>query len=429
MTMDRRHLVKLASAAAASLWLPSGAFGKPSWNSNPFALGVASGAPRHDGVVLWTRLMPSFGHVLADGDIAVQWEVAHDDQFKRGVISGRSIALAQLGHSVHVEVPGLAPDRWYFYRFMSGEAVSVTGRTRTFPTPGAAVSRLRLGYASCQHWEHGYFAAHRHMRDEDLDLVLFLGDYIYEHAAPSTAVRKGGRDWVLTLEDYRDRYALYKSDPDLQAMHASCPWLVVWDDHEVQNDYAGATPGDKGPVVADFAARRFAAYQAYYEHMPLRSSVLTQGLAGLASGAEMRIYGSAPYGNLAHLIWLDDRQYRDAQACTKGGQRGSSHVNPAQCSAWNDSRRSLLGAVQERWVDQTFGQSKAQWNVLAQQTAFGQRDFKRGPEQSLSNDGWDGYASARNRLLQSVQGHRVSNLVVLGGDVHANWVGLSLIHI
>ena len=421
--LDRRQLVQLASVVSASVWLPRSAWSQTRWSSNPFALGVASGSPSHDSVVLWTRLVQPDRQPLLTPDVAVQWEVAHDDQFRHPVASGQSVALAQLGHCVHVEVPNLAPDRWYFYRFLSGDALSATGRTRTFPAPGATVSRLRLSYASCQHWEHGYFAAHRHMRDEHLDLVMFLGDYIYEYAAPGSAVRPGGRNWLVTLDDYRSRYALYKSDLDLQAMHAACPWLVVWDDHEVQNDYAGATPGDKGPTVASFAARRAAAYQAFYEHMPLRASVLTRGLGGLATGAEMRIYGSATYGKLAHLMWLDDRQYRDAQVCTKDGKRGSSAVNPAQCSTWNDAQRSLLGEAQEQWVDLAFSRSQAQWNVLAQQTAFGQRDSRSGAGQSLSNDGWDGYATARHRLLQSVQRYQLPGLVVLGGDIHANWVG------
>lgn len=423
MPWNRRQLLQRASACAGTLWLRRSAWSQQRWASNPFALGVASGSPSDDSVVLWTRLVQSGGRPLAVADTTVQWELAHDDQFRRRVASGQSTALAQLGHAVHVEVPNLEPDRWYFYRFMSGDAVSATGRTRTFPAPGAVVSKLRLSYASCQHWEHGYFAAHRHMRDEQLDVVMFLGDYIYEYGAPAKPVRRGGTDWVLTLDDYRARYALYKSDPDLQAMHAACPWLVVWDDHEVQNDYAGTTPGATGPVVANFAARRAAAYQAYYEHMPLRSSVLTQALGGLASGAELRIYGSVPYGNLATLYWLDDRQYRDPQACTKDGKRGASTVDPARCPDWNDSGRTLLGSAQEQWADQAFGRSRTSWNVVGQQTTLGRRDFKWGPGQSLSNDGWDGYSPARSRFIQSMTRHRLANPVVLGGDVHSNWVG------
>lgn len=421
--LDRRQLMQLASVVSAGVWLPRSAWSQTRWSSNPFALGVASGSPSHESVVLWTRLVADGLRALVADDITVRWEVSHDEKFRQIAVVGQSIALAQLGHSVHVEVPRLEPDRWYYYRFMVGDAVSPTGRTRTFPAPDAGVSKLRLSYASCQHWEHGYFAAHRHMRDEHLDVVLFLGDYIYEYAAPSKAVRPGGIHWLLTLDDYRSRYALYKSDPDLQAMHSACPWLVTWDDHEVQNDYAGLSPGDKGPSVASFAARRAAAYQAFYEHMPLRASVMTQALEGLGTGAEMRIYGSVPYGRLANLVLLDGRQYRDAQICTKDGLRGSSTYNPALCAAASDPQRTLLGVAQEQWLDQTFSRSSAQWNVVAQQTVFGQRDFKRGAGYSFGNDGWDGYAPARNRLIASMLRHRLANPVILGGDVHANWVG------
>jgi alkaline phosphatase D len=206
-------------------------------------------------------------------------------------------------------------------------------------------------------------------------------------------------------------------------MHLACPWLMTWDDHEVQNDYAGITPGDRGPAGVDFAARRAAAYQAYYEHMPLRAQVLTRALTGLATAAEMRLYGSVPFGNLATLYLLDDRQYRDPQACSKGGATGSSMVNPQDCAIWNDPRRTLLGAQQERWLEQSLAGSKAQWNVLGQQTVFGQRDLKTGLGQALSSDGWDGYPAARTRLTDALQRHAVSNPVILGGDVHANWVG------
>jgi alkaline phosphatase D len=420
--MDRRHLLGLASAVAGSLWLPRSAWSQVRFNSDPFALGIASGSPTHDSVVLWTRLVQPQGG-LPQQDLTVRWEMAHDAQFKKIAASGQATAVAALAHSVHVEVPVLAPDRWYYYRFMAGDAVSATGRTRTFPAPGAAVNRLRLGYASCQHWEHGYYGAHRHMQDEQLDALMFLGDYIYEYTGSSRGVRRVNAGVCVTLDEYRARYSLYKSDLHLQGMHLACPWLMTWDDHEVQNDYAGLAQGFPGGEGVDFAARRAAAYQAFYEHMPLRASVLTQALAGLAQGAEMRVYGSVPYGNLATLYLLDDRQYRDPQACTKDGRWGSSTVNPDTCAIWNEPRRTLLGAQQGQWLDQSFAKDKAQWNVLGQQTVFGQRDFKSGPGLALSNDGWDGYTAARTRLTDSMQRTRLANPVILGGDVHSNWVG------
>jgi len=429
--VDRRQLLLLASSAASTLWVPRSAWSQPRLASNPFTLGVASGSPSHESVVLWTRLelasLPG-GTSTGPDAVTVRWEIAHDLQFRRIVQSGQTRATATLGHSVHVEAVGLEPDHWYHYRFMVADAVSPVGRTRTFPAPGVDVARLRLGYASCQRWEHGYYSAWRHMQDEHLDAVMFLGDYIYEYPGALQAVRSVTGGWVTTLDDYRARYALHKSDADLQAMHAACPWLVTWDDHEVQNDYAGATAGDSGLwPVADFAARRAAAYQAYYENMPLRASVLNRALGGVVSAAHfaagMRIYGRVPYGQLATLYLLDNRQYRDAQACSPGGKLGGGAVNPARCDAWNASERTLLGSVQEQWVDRAFSEGSRGWNVVGQQTVFGQRDFKPGPGQSLSNDGWDGYGPARARFVGSMQRHQLANPVLLGGDVHANWVG------
>ena len=206
-------------------------------------------------------------------------------------------------------------------------------------------------------------------------------------------------------------------------MHAACPWLVTWDDHEVQNDYAGVTQGSSGPRVWSFTDRRAAAYQAFYEHMPVRASALTRAIEGLASGAEMRLYSKVRFGNLAHVVLLDDRQYRDAQVCTKGGKPGSSELDPATCAAWEDPERTLLGAAQERWLDAAFGEQQATWTIVAQQSLFGERDFRRGPGRTLWNDGWDGYSAARKRLSDSLQRHKVANAVMLGGDVHENWVG------
>jgi len=424
--LDRRHLLRLAVASASSLWLPRRAWSQSRWDSNPFTLGVASGSPGHDSVVLWTRLVAPRLDGAAPAPVTLRWEVAHDEAFTRIVQHGQTQALAELAYAAHVEVAGLEPDRWYFYRFMAGDALSPVGRTRTFPHPLAVVARLRLAYASCQRWEHGYYSAWRHLRAENPDAVLFLGDYIYEYPGALHAVRPVTGGWVTTLEDYRQRYALHRSDPDLRAMHAACPWLVTWDDHEVQNDYAGMHEGSGTPLlgtVADFPARRAAAYQAWYEHMPVRASVLTQGLEGLARGAELRIYQQVPYGRLATLYLLDGRQYRDRQPCLKDGRPGGRLVDPARCPDWNDPQRTYLGHQQEQWLDGALAKSAGQWNVIGQQTLFGPRDAQPGPGQRLWNDGWDGYAAARTRLTDSLRRHAVVNPVLLGGDVHENWVG------
>ena len=405
------------------MWLPRSAWSQSRFRSDPFALGVASGSPTHDSIVLWTRLAPDAISRAGPATITVRWELADDLAFTRIVRKGQATADAALAYAVHVEVGGLDPDRWYFYRFMTGDAQSPAGRTRTFPAPDAVASSLRVAYASCQRWEHGFFSAYKHMRSDDPDVVLFLGDYIYEYPNAKNAVRMPTGGYVRSLDEFRARYALHKSDPDLRAMHTACPWLVVWDDHEVQNDYAGAVSGSSGTPPAEFAALRTAAYQAYYEHMPLRASSLTRALAGLADGAEVRIYSTARFGKLASFYLLDDRQYRAPHACTKDGKSGASTVDPAQCTVWNDPSRSLLGAAQERWLDDAFARGSGGWNILGQQTLFGQRDFRSGPVQSFWNDGWDGYPAARARLLASIRRNKLANPVLFGGDLHQNWVG------
>ncbi|HET8745768.1 MAG TPA: alkaline phosphatase D family protein [Ramlibacter sp.] len=420
MSPERRRLLQLAAAAAGTLWLPRSAWSQPRLPEQPFALGVASGSPTATSVVLWTRLA---GTELPRGPVTLRWEVAEDEGFARIVQSGQAQALPELAHSVHVEVQGLAPDRWYSYRFMTGPWVSPVGRTRTFPADDAPVERLRIAYASCQRWEHGWFGAYRQMRADAPDAVVFLGDYIYEYPTAVNAVRTPIGGWVLSLDDYRARYALYRSDPDLQAMHHACPWLYTWDDHEVQNDYAGRQSGSSGPQVPDFARRRAGAYQAWYEHTPVRASVLARALQGLASGEALRICGRQRFGRLATLLLLDTRQYRSPQACTAGGRTGSSVFNPLQCAAWADPSRSMLGAEQEAWLASELARGGAAWTVVGQSTLFGQRDFAPGPGRLLWNDGWDGYPAARRRLVEALQQSGAANPVLLGGDVHENWVG------
>jgi alkaline phosphatase D len=429
-----RHAA-MAGAAASTLWLPRSAWSQARISSNPFTLGIASGSPSADGMVLWTRLAPSGflgANSLGADNVTVHWELAHDEGFTRMAARGQAQALAALAHSVHVEVSGLEAGRAYFYRFMVGDYTSPLGRTRTLPAQDAPAGRFRIAYASCQRWEHGYYSAYRHMLADQPDLVLFLGDYIYEYPRAANQVRvpnatsNGG--WTLTLDDYRSRYALHKSDPDLQAMHAACPWAITWDDHEVQNDYAGLGAGDGGPELADFASRRAAAYQAFYEHMPLRASALARALTGLTQqpAAELRIYGQLSLGALGNVYLLDPRQYKDPPVCTKAGDGKTGSVNPAQCPAWDDPVRSFLGAAQERWLAQALAQnaSNSGWQIIGQSTRFGMRDSRpSGTVQSFGNDNWDGYAAARMRLTDALQKSGSKNNIMLGGDVHENWVG------
>ncbi len=422
--MDRRHLLQIGVACAALLNLPRTGWGQQSWSVYPFSMGVASGSPTSDAIVLWTRLDPTALDAagLASKAVNVIWEIAHDERFTQIAARGTVQATPALGHSVHAEVAGLEPGRGYFYRFIAASAVSTTGKTRTFPAADASVDRLRLAYASCQQWGNGYYSAYRHMLAEELDFVLFLGDYIYEYPASRPKdIRPTTGGWINTLEGYRSRYALHKSDPDLQAIHAAFPWIVTWDDHEVQNDYAGTQAGNSGKPVADFMARRHAAYQAFYEHMPVRRAHFEQLIGG--NGENARVFSSVPYGRLATIYTLDDRQFRDPQACTPGGRTGGGRLDPATCAIWNQPQRTMLGEEQEGWLKREFEKSTGLWNIIGQQTIFGSRNFDVNGGQRYWNDGWDGYPAARQRLIDSMIQTRLSNPVMLGGDLHENWVG------
>lgn len=389
--------------------------GRPARTKHPFTLGIASGYPRPTGVVLWTRLAPAPllpGGGMSPEVVSVQWEVASDERMSRVVQRGTVAATPAWAHAVHVEVQGLEPGRWYWYRFRTGSATSPIGRTRTAPAADTVPDRLRFAFASCQHYEQGYYVAYRHMRADDLDLIVFLGDYVYESSWGRDPVRKHGAPEPHTLEDYRIRHALYKTDPDLQAAHATCPWIVTWDDHEVSNDYAD----DRGEALNGrewFLARRAAAYQAYYEHMPLPRQMVP-------FGPHMRLCHRVTYGGLAQFHLLDDRQYRSHQACTPPGRGGSAAVE--DCAERLDPTRSILGADQERWLETGLDRSRARWNVLAQQTLMAQRDLKSGPGQQFWTDGWDGYPMARRRLLDYLGQRKPANPVVIGGDVHSFWV-------
>lgn len=434
--MHRRALLRLAAAAAATTSLPRWAWSATLSQRDLFPLGVASGSPSPDGFVLWTRLIdgPVPGTVPVDtprvplpDTVTVRWEIAEDEGFRRPVRRGESHALAVLGHTVHVEVTGLRPDRWYFYRFMHGDAVTQTARTRTAPAQATTPGKTRFAFASCQRWEHGHYGAYRHMVDEDLDLVVFLGDYIYEYATPKTPPSQAfARTHTLpvatTLEDFRDRYALHRSDPHLQAAHRACPWLVTWDDHEVENDYAGL--GGTGESAV-FLGRRNAGHQAFYENMPLRASALTHGLAGLGTHDAVRVHARQPWGRLLSFHVLDTRQYRDLQACRVPGEKSPGALTPAQCNALIDPARSMLGADQERWLGQGLAQdagSEARWSVLAQQTMFSPRNYDKPPGERYGTDTWDGYPASRQRLLDAVRAAGPRNTVFVGGDIHQNYV-------
>ena len=405
---DRRSFLRALAAATVSPALPACAQGVPRFARDPFALGVASGYPHPSGMVLWTRLVGALDPVA----YPVRWEIASDEAMRQVVASGGAIAEPAWGHAVHVEPKGLEPDRWYWYRFMAGDAATSAARTRTAPRLDASVERLRFAFASCQQYEQGYFAAHRQIAADAPDLVAFLGDYIYESSWGRDRVRAHEAPEPYTLEAYRQRYVLYKSDPDLQASHAACPWIVTWDDHEVDNDYADDRPED-GMEKDQFLLRRAAAYQAYYEHMPLPERMRPKG-------PDMRIHTQLGWGQLSRFFVLDDRQYRSWQACPRPKRTGGSNtVDTEQCEPLFNPNRSMLGRAQERWLEGALSESRSRWNVMAQQTTMAQFDQKPGPGRRAWTDGWDGYPASRQRLLEHLVKERVANPVVLGGDVHS----------
>ena len=407
--MSRRNFISMGGVGAAALTfggvrslLPV-ATGSDRFRSYPFTLGVASGDPEPGGVVLWTRLAPDplEGGGMRPHPVTVRWEVAEDERWRRVVARGEEVARPAEGHSVHVEVQGLRPGREYFYRFIAGKEESPTGRTRTAPAPGSDAA-VRFAFASCQHYEHGHYTAYKHLAAEDLDLVLHLGDYIYEfgpreYKAASGVARTYAAEEPTTLHGYRDRYAQHKLDPHLQAAHHAFPWVVTWDDHEVKDNYAGATCGQADPAA--FRARRAAAYQAYWEHMPLRRR-------SRPGRSEMRIYRQIEYGRQVRFNVLDTRQYRADQ-------------QPAHTRGWGSAERSALGDAQERWLVDSLRSSGARWNVVAQQIFFARRDSMPGIARDVQPDAWDGYPAARARLTRAMR--EATNPVVLSGDVHSNW--------
>jgi len=411
--IDRRafvgDLVRLAALAAVvpNDWRVSF---RPRFAGDPFLLGIASGDPLPNGVTIWTRLAPiplAPAGGMEGQRSAVRWEVADDDKFTKIVQRGTATATPELAHSVHVNIDRLAPDRWYFYRFIAGDAVSELGRTRTAPAAGVTTP-LRFAVASCQHYEQGLYTAYQHMAAEDLDLVAHLGDYIYENAATAGRIRTHSNGLLMQLDDYRQRYAQYKTDGYLRAAHAARPWVITWDDHEVSNNYAGLIAQDVSLTADVMRARRAAAYQAWWEHMPTRVSQ-TRDWSNLS------ITRSIEWGSVARFWVLDTRQFRSDQACDDG-----TKVVP--CGDWADPSRTMMGSAQEKWLSDGLGKSGARWQVLANQVMLAPFDSMPGDGARVSMDQWSGYPVARDRLLGTIAAKAPNKTVVITGDIHSNWV-------
>ncbi|MBO0828296.1 MAG: alkaline phosphatase D family protein [Streptosporangiales bacterium] len=421
--LTRRRLLAAAAGSAAALAF---ALDRPtradaevtggSFSSDPFRLGVASGDPLETGVVIWTRLAPRpfepFGGVPPDSAVSVDWQVATDENFTAVVRSGTATAHPEYAFTVHVDVRGLLPATEYFYRFRAGGQVSPVGRTRTTPVPSTTNMSLSFAFASCSSFNAGYFDATGHMADEDVDVIFFLGDYIYEYPLtvegslrvdppdmPSDFSTETG-----SLSRYRLQYAAHKSEPELIRAHQVAPWIVTWDDHEVVDGYAYVDPAD--PANADFLVRRANAYRAYWEHMPLRAPQAPVG-------PDARLYRSLDYGKLARFHMLDDRQYRRPHLTAT-----SIPDSPERRS----TDRTMLGDEQEAWFLRSLTTSTARWNLVPQGVLMSMFDIDDTANRLFSAGGWDAYQASQQRVLDTVADNDVSNFVVFTGDVHRNYV-------
>jgi alkaline phosphatase D len=378
------------------------------WTESPFTLGVASGSPSSDSVVIWTKLHFISGQSIPDTPVTIKWQMSKDIRFNQIVQEGFFTALPEEGHSVHVEVTKLESATQYYYRFLCSSHISSTGVTRTLPNPYSLEQRFNFALASCQNYEKGFFSAYKQLIALNPQLVLFVGDYIYENKPKEGEIRKhtGYRD-CKTLVEYRQRYAQYRSDPLLQEAHRIAPWVCVWDDHEVSNDYAGYRDVDES---VDFAKRRAAAYQAYWEYMPLPYRLKPKG-------ASMQLYSVLDWGRLARFYLLDTRQYRTAPVCVDEKRKGSSFVSKNGCPEMFDEERSMLGAKQEIWLEDMLQNSRARWNFITQTTNVASLGAVF---DSYWTDGWEGYPKARERLLKTLAEKKPKNPIVLGGDIHMN---------
>lgn len=434
--LNRRTLIRsgLGAGVMASAWplhaaWPRNVDANPRLPDYPFTLGVASGDPAPDGFVIWTRLAPRPAeqhYGMARAPVIVGWEIAADEAFTTILTKGEALASPELAHSVHVELTGLAPDRVYFYRFHIAGHTSTTGRSRTLPMPGAHVDRLRFAVAGCQHYEHGYYTAWQNIAREPVDFVFHYGDYIYEtnekgadtltiQDHPFPRARRHNNDEPYSLDDYRQRYAQYKTDPHLQAAHAAAPFWLSFDDHEVDNDWADKWDQDGTPPEV-FLFRRAAAFQAYYEHMPLRRSAMPDG-------THMQMFRGAQYGDLMNAFILDTRQYRSDQigedARLPGGEKLSRMVPEAASPS-----RTIMGAPQEAWLFNGLSRSSTRWNLIAHQVMLMHLTMRgKDGSKGYNMDRWSGYLDSRRRLLNHIDKACPGNVVTVSGDAHRHYAG------
>jgi alkaline phosphatase D len=457
-SISRRELLRGAAGAALLGGAPGFVHALGDLQAGSlFTLGVASGDPTAHSVVLWTRIAPEplSGGGLGKRKVPVEIEVALDPGFIHVIRSGRRLARPEFGHIINVLVGGLPPDTWLYYRFRALGQVSRTGITRTFPRAMDSADQVRFAVVSCQNYNQGFYTAYADIVEQNVDFVVHTGDYIYEGGPPDIEIapdRSHDGSEIFSVEDYRNRYAQYRLDPDLQRAHAAVPFLVTWDDHEVENNYAGLND-ENGSEPEEFARRRRDAYRVYRESMPLRPANRAQ------RPDELRIYRSLPFGDLADIHLLDTRQYRTDQPAGDNFGSADDLLTPVEQATLEavfgetlfdrdgllNDRATLLGAKQEAWLARQLRQSDAQWNILAQQImvmrwnlaetgrlsarlgAFPQmlpqpvQDALGRLDTLFNVDAWDGYRAARERLFTLIDRANPSNPVVLTGDIHSSW--------
>ena len=430
--MDRRSFLKTAAATGVVAGIASSpaawALAEP-----PFRWGVASGDPLADRVILWTRCDPR------PGTSKVTWEIGTDPKLRRVLRRGTVTTSAATDHTVKVDVTGLRPSTTYWYRFTVSGKASPIGRTKTAPGATQVLDRIRIGLVSCSNWTGGYFSAYRHLANQpDIDLILHVGDYIYEYGngadlyGPGPAIGRAHDPGVemVTLDHYRRRHAQYKTDPDLRLLHQRLPFVVTWDDHESANDaWQGGAENhgdDDYQPEGDWQARRGAALKAYFEWMPVRP----------VSAGSTQLYRSFSYGSLADLIVLDLRQDRDEQV-----------VFPAEVDRVDDPDRTITGRAQLDWVKSQLASSQARWKLVgnpvmitpvvfpplpdvvgglpAGQVRQALADLLDGtlPEAGLpyNVDQWDGYTADRRELLQHIVDEGIDGVAFCTGDIHSTW--------
>ncbi|WP_426705619.1 alkaline phosphatase D family protein [Corynebacterium auriscanis] len=422
----------LTAAGAVAVSAQTGAAAVAPARHAVFQHGVASGDPLPNGVLLWTRVTSRPNDYAGRGrgvKTKLKWEVSPNRDFKTIATSGTVFATPATDMTVKPDATGLQPATSYYYRFIVVDGpyrgqISPIGRTRTAPAAGANISELRFALFSCANWEAGYFNAYRDMaKRTDLDFALHVGDYIYEYKRGEYNGKRGAvrghlpANEIVTLQDYRERYAQYRTDSALQAAHAACPWIVTWDDHEVANDtWAGGaenhTPGREG----SFTKRRDAAIQAYLEWLPIRATPFSQG---------GHIYRNLSFGNLVELNMLDLRTYRNKQ------------MSFLKAKGIDQKNRTMLGSEQFKWLAGKLTTSQAKWNLIGNsvmispvlippldpKTTAAVTQLLGLPEQGMpyNFDQWDGYAAERRRLIKLLTERKINNTVWLTGDIHSSW--------